>query len=98
MAVQQAYQMCALGGHLITTSLVSWKYLDTRHAVHDWRRDTIPDRQAAPADARRPGSVRLLEQGQYDAKSLATRVAPLERMLEAYAKVAYAPITAIMTT
>ena len=35
----------------------AWKYLDTRHAVHDWRRDA-PSRtgRRRQPDARRPGS------------------------------------------
>ena len=40
----------------------------------------------------------MLDAGQYDAKSLATHVVPIERMLEAYEEVLYrTTVTAIMT-
>jgi threonine dehydrogenase-like Zn-dependent dehydrogenase len=42
--------------------------------------------------------VKLLEQRQYDAKSMVTRVVPLADMLAAYEEVAYrTTVTAIMT-
>jgi S-(hydroxymethyl)glutathione dehydrogenase / alcohol dehydrogenase len=45
-----------------------------------------------------PRFVAMLDSGQYDAKSLATRVAPIEGMLEAYEDVLYrTTVTAIMT-
>jgi Zn-dependent alcohol dehydrogenase len=45
-----------------------------------------------------PRFVAMLDAGQYDAKSLATMVVPIERMLEAYEEVAYrTTVTAIMT-
>jgi Zn-dependent alcohol dehydrogenase len=44
-----------------------------------------------------PRYVKLLEQGQYDARSLATTVVPLDRVLGAYEEVAYrTTVTAIM--
>ena len=97
-AVQQAYQMCALGGHLVTTSIVRGNV-------------TLPGNlfmiggvthhggQAGGASPMRdiPRYVKLLEQGQYDARSLATTVVPLDRVLAAYEEVAYrTTITAIM--
>ena len=99
LAVQQAYQMCALGGHLTTTSLVRGNISipGTQFTIGGV---THHPGQAGGASPMRdvPKFVRLLEQGQYDAKSLATRVAPLDRMLEAYEEVAYrTTITAIMT-
>jgi S-(hydroxymethyl)glutathione dehydrogenase / alcohol dehydrogenase len=99
LPMQQAYQMCALGGHLITTSLVRGDMVlpgnlfsiggVTHHAG-----------QAGGCSPMRdiPRFVELLEKGQYNAKDLATTIVPLERMLEAYEEVAYrATITAIMT-
>jgi Zn-dependent alcohol dehydrogenase len=45
-----------------------------------------------------PRFVEMLDGGQYDAPALATTVAPLEDMLDAYEQVAYrTTITAIMT-
>jgi Zn-dependent alcohol dehydrogenase len=45
-----------------------------------------------------PRFVELMEKGQFDVKSLATRVVPLEQMLGAYEEVVYrTTITAIMT-
>jgi S-(hydroxymethyl)glutathione dehydrogenase/alcohol dehydrogenase len=99
LAVQQAYQMCALGGHLVTTSLVRGNVMlpgnlftiggVTHHAG-----------QAGGASPMRdiPRFVELLDKGLYDAKLLATTVVPLERMLEGYEQAAYrTTVTAIMT-
>ena len=45
-----------------------------------------------------PRFVELLDEGQYNAKALATTVVPIERMLEAYEDVVYrTTVTAIMT-
>jgi threonine dehydrogenase-like Zn-dependent dehydrogenase len=45
-----------------------------------------------------PRFVAMLDAKQYDAKPLATRVVPLDRMVEAYEEVLYrTTITAIMT-
>lgn len=98
-AVQQAYQMCALGGHLITTSLVRGNitFAGTQFTIGGV---THHAGQAGGASPMRdvPRFVRLLDEGQYHAKPLATSVVPLGRMLEAYEEVAYrTTITAIMT-
>ena len=98
-AVQQAYQMCALGGHLITTSLVrgNISFPGTQFTIGGV---THHPGQAGGASPMRdvPKFVRLLDEGQYNAKTLATTVVPLARMLEAYEEVAYrTTITAIMT-
>ena len=98
-AVQQAYQMCALGGHLITTSLVrgNISFPGTQFTIGGV---THHPGQAGGASPMRdvPKFVRLLDEGQYNAKALATTVVPLERMIDAYEQVAYrATITAIMT-
>ena len=98
-AVQQAYQMCALGGHLITTSLVrgNISFPGTQFTIGGV---THHPGQAGGASPMRdvPKFVRLLDEGQYNAKALATTVVPLEKMLDAYEEVAYrTTITAIMT-
>jgi S-(hydroxymethyl)glutathione dehydrogenase/alcohol dehydrogenase len=97
-AVQQAYQMCALGGHLVTTSLVRGN-ITLPGTLFTIGGVTHHGGQAGGANPMRdiPRYVKLLEQGQYDAKSMATTVVPLERMLGAYEEVAYrTTITAIM--
>ena len=88
--------MCALGGHLVTTSLVTGNI-------------TLPGNlfsiggvthHAGGANPMRdiPRFVRMAESGQFDTKSLATIVVPLQDMLDAYEQVAYrTTITAIMT-
>ena len=98
-AVHQAYQMCALGGHLITTSLVrgNISFPGTQFTIGGV---THHPGQAGGASPMRdvPKFVRLLDEGQYNAKALATTVVPLARMLDAYEEVAYrTTITAIMT-
>ena len=98
-AVQQAYQMCALGGHLVTTSLVRGNitFPGTQFTIGGV---THHPGQAGGASPMRdvPKFVRLLDEGQYNAKALATTVVPFARMLDAYEEVAYrTTITAIMT-
>jgi S-(hydroxymethyl)glutathione dehydrogenase/alcohol dehydrogenase len=98
LAVQQAYQMCALGGHLVTTSLVRGN-ITLPGTLFTIGGVTHHAGQAGGASPMRdiPRYVRMLEQGQYDAKSLATMVVPLERALAAYEEVAYrTTVTAIM--
>jgi S-(hydroxymethyl)glutathione dehydrogenase/alcohol dehydrogenase len=97
--MRQAYEMCAAGGDVITTSLV---------------RGTLPlpaflfaiggishhGGQAGGANPMRdiPRFVQMLDSGQYDAKALTTRVVSLPDMKDAYEEVAYrTTVTAIMT-
>jgi S-(hydroxymethyl)glutathione dehydrogenase/alcohol dehydrogenase len=99
LPLQQAYQMCALGGHLVTTSLVRGN-ITLPGVLFSIGGVTHHAGQAGGACPMRdiPRFVALLEKGQFDAKSLATTVVPLERMLEAYEEVAYrTTVTAIMT-
>ena len=99
LAVQQAYLMCALGGHLITTSLVRGD-VTLPGALFTIGGVTHHGGQAGGASPMRdiPRFVEMLDKGQYDAKSLATTVVPLDRMLEGYEQAAYrTTITAIMT-
>lgn len=98
-AVLQAYQMCALGGHLITTSLVRGNVSipGTQFTIGGV---THHPGQAGGASPMRdvPKFVRLLDEGQYNARALATTVVPLAGMLGAYEDVLYrTTITAIMT-
>ena len=99
LPLQQAYQMCALGGHLVTTSLVRGNItlagnLFTIGGV------THHAGQAGGASPMRdiPRFVRMLESRQFDAKPLATTVVPIQGMIEAYEQVAYrTTVMGIMT-
>jgi Zn-dependent alcohol dehydrogenase len=97
--MQHAYQMCSLGGHVITTSLVRGNITlpGTLFAIGGI---THHGGQAGGANPMRdiPRFVRFVETGQFDSKSLATLVVPLPQMLDAYEQVAYrTTITALMT-
>jgi len=99
LPMQQAYQMCGLGGQLITTSIIRGDLVlpGNLFAIGGV---THHGGQAGGCSPMRdiPRFVELLEKSQFDAKTLATTVVPLERMLEAYEEVAYrTTITAIMT-
>ncbi len=99
LPMQQAYQMCGQGGHLITTSLIRGDMVLPGN-LFSIGGVTHHGGQAGGCSPMKdiPRFVELLEKGQYDAKTLATTVVPLERMLEAYEEVAYrTTITAIMT-
>ena len=99
LPLRQAYEMCAPGGHIVTTSLPRGNI--TLPAVLF----TIGGRthhagQAGGASPMRdiPRFVELLDKGQYNAKALATSVVPIERLLDAYEDVVYrTTITALMT-
>jgi Zn-dependent alcohol dehydrogenase len=97
--MQQAYQMCSLGGHVITTSLVRGN-ITLPGNLFSIGGITHHGGQAGGTNPMRdiPRFVKMLESGQFDAKSLATTVVPFEQMRDAYEEVAYrATITAIMT-
>jgi Zn-dependent alcohol dehydrogenase len=95
LALQQAYQMCALGGHLVTTSLVrgnislSGNLFSIGGVTHHAGQAGGASPSGASPMRDIPRFVRMLESGQFDAKSLATTVVPIERMLDAYEQVAY---------
>ena len=99
LPMQQAYEMCSAGGHLVTTGLVRGTialpaFLFAIGGI------THSGGQAGGANPMRdiPRFVEMLDRGQYDAKSLATRVVPLQDALGAYEEVAYrTTVTAIMT-
>ena len=99
LAMQQAYRMTALGGHLITTGLIRGD-IALPGNLFSFGGVTHHSGQAGGCSPMRdiPRFVELLEKGQFDARSLATGVVPLERMLEGYEQVAYrTTITGIMT-
>jgi S-(hydroxymethyl)glutathione dehydrogenase/alcohol dehydrogenase len=99
LPVQQAYQMCALGGHLITTSLVRGT-ISLPGTLFTIGGVSHHGGQAGGASPMRdiPRFVRLCDEGQFDVKSLATTVVPLTDMLGGYEEAAYrTTITAIMT-
>jgi len=99
LALQTAYDMCAPGGHIVTTSLPRGNFTISA-AVFAIGGKTHHGGQAGGANPMRdiPRMVELLDKKQYDAKSLATTVVPLQGMIEAYEQVAYrTTITSIMT-
>jgi S-(hydroxymethyl)glutathione dehydrogenase/alcohol dehydrogenase len=99
LPMQQAYQMCALGGHLITTSIIRGDLVLPGN-LFSIGGVTHHGGQAGGCSPMKdiPRFVEMLEKGQFDAKTLATTVVPLERMLEAYEEVAYrTTITGLMT-
>jgi S-(hydroxymethyl)glutathione dehydrogenase/alcohol dehydrogenase len=99
LPLQQAYQMCALGGHLVTTSLVRGN-ITLPGNLFSIGGVTHHAGQAGGASPMRdiPRFVRMLESKQFDAKTLATTVVPLQAMIDAYEHVAYrTTVTAIMT-
>jgi S-(hydroxymethyl)glutathione dehydrogenase/alcohol dehydrogenase len=99
LPMQQAYEMCNAGGHLVTTGLVRGTialpaFLFAIGGI------SHSGGQAGGANPMRdiPRFVSLLDSGQYNAKALVTRVVPLADMLGAYEEVAYrTTVTAIMT-
>jgi S-(hydroxymethyl)glutathione dehydrogenase/alcohol dehydrogenase len=99
LPMQQAYQMCNAGGHVVTTGLVRGTialpaFLFAIGGI------THSGGQAGGANPMRdiPRFVEMLDRGQYDARALATRVVALPDMIGAYEEVAYrTTVTAIMT-
>ncbi len=82
--------MCALGGPLIPTSLVRGNitFAGTQFTIGGV---TQHAGQAGGASPMRdvPRFVRLLDEGQYHAKPLATSVVPIEGVRDGYEEVAY---------
>jgi S-(hydroxymethyl)glutathione dehydrogenase/alcohol dehydrogenase len=99
LPMRQAYEMCAPGGHIITTSLPAGMF-SIPAAMFSIGGRTHHAGQAGGASPMRdiPRFVEMLDRGQYDANSLATTVVPIERMLEGYQEVVdRTTVTAIMT-
>jgi S-(hydroxymethyl)glutathione dehydrogenase/alcohol dehydrogenase len=99
LPLRQAYEMCAPGGHIVTTSLPRGN-LTLPAVLFTIGGRTHHAGQAGGASPMRdiPRFVELLDRGLYNAPALATTVIPIERMLEAYEDVVYrTTVTAIMT-
>ncbi len=99
LPMRQAYEMCAPGGHIVTTSLPVGN-ITLPAVLFSIGGRTHHAGQAGGANPLRdiPRFVEMLNKGQFDAKSLATTVVPIERMLEAYQEVVdRTTVTAIMT-
>lgn len=99
LPLRQAYEMCAPGGDVVTTSLPRGMLSlpavmftiggRTHHAGQAGRCNPMLDL---------PRFVELLDAGHYDAPALATTVVGLDDMMPAYEEVAYrTTVTAIMT-
>jgi S-(hydroxymethyl)glutathione dehydrogenase/alcohol dehydrogenase len=100
LPMRQAYEMCAPGGHIITTSLPSGN-ITLPAVLFSIGGRTHHAGQAGGANPMRdiPRFVEMLDRGQFDAKSLATLVVPIEKMMEAYQQVVdRTTVTAIMAT
>jgi S-(hydroxymethyl)glutathione dehydrogenase/alcohol dehydrogenase len=99
LPMRQAYEMCAPGGHIITTSLPVGTF-SLPAVLFSIGGRTHHAGQAGGANPMRdiPRFVEMLDRRQYDARSLSTSVVPIDRMLEAYEEVVYrTTVTAIMT-
>jgi S-(hydroxymethyl)glutathione dehydrogenase/alcohol dehydrogenase len=100
LPLRQAYEMCAPGGDIVTTSLPRGN-LTLPAVMFTIGGRTHHAGQAGGCSPMRdiPRFVALLDSGQFNAKALATTVVPLERMLEGYEAAAYrTTVTAIMTS
>jgi S-(hydroxymethyl)glutathione dehydrogenase/alcohol dehydrogenase len=99
LPLRQAYEMCAPGGHIVTTSLPRGT-LSLPAVLFTIGGRTHHAGQAGGCSPMRdiPRFVAMLDSGQYNAKALATTVVPIAGMREAYEQVAYrTTVTAIMT-
>ncbi len=99
LPLQQAYMMCAPGGHIVTTSLPTGN-ITLPAVIFTIGGRTHHAGQYGGANPMRdiPRFVELLDKGQFDARSLATTVVPIEGMLDAYQQVIErSTVTAIMT-
>jgi S-(hydroxymethyl)glutathione dehydrogenase / alcohol dehydrogenase len=99
LPLQQAYMMCAPGGHIVTTSLPTGN-ITLPAVVFTIGGRTHHAGQYGGANPMRdiPRFVELLDKRQFDAKALATTVVPIEGMLDAYQQVVdRTTVTAIMT-
>lgn len=99
LPLQQAYMMCAPGGHIVTTSLPTGN-ITLPAVVFTIGGRTHHAGQYGGANPMRdiPRFVELLDKKQFDSKPLATTIVPIEGMLDAYQQVIdRTTVTAIMT-
>jgi len=99
LPLQQAYMMCSPGGHIVTTSLPTGN-VTLPAVVFTIGGRTHHAGQCGGANPMRdiPRFVELLDKHQFDAKSLATTIVPIEGMLDAYQQVVdRTTVTALMT-
>jgi len=99
LPLRQSYEMCAPGGHVVTTSLPTGN-LTLPAVMFTIGGRTHHAGQAGGANPMRdiPRFVAMLDSRQYDAKALATTVVPIDGMVAAYEQVLYrTTVTAIMT-
>jgi S-(hydroxymethyl)glutathione dehydrogenase/alcohol dehydrogenase len=98
LPLRQAYEMCAAGGDIVTTSLPRGN-LTLPAVMFTIGGRTHHAGQAGACSPMRdiPRFVEMLDKGQYNATALATSVVPLDRVLEAYEAVAYrTTVTGVM--
>ncbi len=99
LPMQQAYRMCATGGHVVTTGLARGD-ITLPGVLFSIGGLSHHGGQAGGANPLRdiPRFVEMLDKGLYKARELATLVPRLEDMIDAYEQVAYrTTITAILT-
>jgi S-(hydroxymethyl)glutathione dehydrogenase/alcohol dehydrogenase len=99
LPMQQAYMMCAPGGHIVTTSLPAGN-ITLPAVLFAIGGRTHHAGQCGGASPMRdiPRFVELLDKRQFDAKPLATTVVGIEDMLDAYQQVIdRSTVTALMT-
>jgi S-(hydroxymethyl)glutathione dehydrogenase/alcohol dehydrogenase len=97
--LRQAYEMCAAGGDIVTTSLPRGN-LTLPAVMFTIGGRTHHAGQAGGCSPMRdiPRFVAMLDSGQYNAKALATTVVPIDRMREAYEEVVYRTTATVIMT
>ena len=98
LPMQQGYQMCALGGHYITTGLPRGN-ITLPGSLFAIGGVTHHGGQAGGCSPMRdiPRFVELMEKDLFQAKPLATTIVPLDGVLDAYEQVAYrTTVTALL--
>jgi S-(hydroxymethyl)glutathione dehydrogenase / alcohol dehydrogenase len=92
LPLQQAWDLCSPAGHVVTTSVGHPSDAFVKFQAANWAngRKKHHSGNMAGSNAWRdlPRYVRLIERGQFDAKSMANAVYPIERVGEAFQAVA----------